>query len=513
MADPNQAPDRNGIEGRVRLAAGRLLGRWSPVIVSNRAPYESLGRGRLRRGGGGLARALLSLAEATDAIWVASARTAGERALARDGGEFAAATDGRPPVRLRYCDSGQTAYARYYSTISNPLLWFLQHYLWDLAREPMLDEQQHNAWTDGYVAVNRLLGETVVRAAAMQVREPLVLTQDYHLYLLPRTVRERLPGCAMQHFVHIPWPTAEYWKVLPAQMRTAIFDGLLANDVVGFQTERDVRRFLSGCEELLGLRVDHQERAVLHRGRVSWVRHYPISIDVAALQELAASRQTAAEEDRIRAWGGRKLIVRVDRTDPAKNILRGFAAYERLLKLHPDLKGRVQFWAFLQPSRQDVPVYRAYLADIESSVRAINSRLGSDSWQPVRLEIAENLHRAVAAYKTFDVLLVNSVYDGMNLVAKEAALLNGRAGVLVLSENVGASAELGRDAIGINPFDVEATAAALFDALTMGAQEREERAQRLRATVAAHDIGRWLELQLEDLHELVPPAMTGRGLL
>ena len=487
-----------------------MLNRWSPVIVSNRAPYEPKAGGGFSRGGGGVATALLSLAEAMEAPWLACARTPAERSLARDGGAVTAATEGRAPVTVHYADPGPRRYAMYYSTIANPLLWFLQHYLWDLAREPMLDQRQHTAWTDGYVAVNRIMAERLVNLAAVTSREPLVLTQDYHLYLLPRLVRQRLPDVTMQHFVHIPWPTAEYWKVLPEQMRNAIFDGLLANDVVGFQTERDVRHFLAGCEELLGLRTDHQERAVLHRGRVSWVRSYPISVDVSGLQHVAASAAVREEDERIGDWKIEKLIVRVDRTDPSKNILRGFAAYKVLLLRHPELLQRVQFWAFLQPTRQDVPAYREYLHSINESARRINDEFRTSRWLPIRLEVAEDIHRAVAAYKNFDVLLVNSIYDGMNLVAKEGSLLNRRQGVLVLSENVGAWEELGQDAITINPFDVEATASALYQALTLPLEERARRAAGLRDTVIAYDIARWIERQALDLTELVgQPARTG----
>jgi len=493
----------NATERRIQSAAARLLNRWSPLIVSNRAPYEAIHDGGFNRGSGGLATALLSLAEATDAPWLACARTPRERVLAGENGPVTVALQGRPKVTLHYADPGRRVYSLYYSTIANPLLWFLQHYLWDLPREPMLDQHQHTAWTDGYVAVNRLMSERVVELVGLSKREPLLLTQDYHLYLLPRLVRRLRPEITMQHFVHIPWPAADYWKVLPEQMRNAIFDGLLANDVIGFQTERDVRRFLVGCEELLGLRTDYQERAVLHRGRVSWVRPYPISIDVPGLSHLAASPAVRREEDRIAAWKIEKLIVRVDRTDPAKNMLRGFAAYGLLLQRHSELRGRVQFWAFLQPSRQDVPTYREYLWEIKQSVLRINGLFRTPGWLPIRLEIAENIERAIAAYKNYDVLLVNSIYDGMNLVAKEGSLLNRRQGVLVLSENVGAWEELGQDAITINPFDVEATTAALYQALTLPHDERAGRASRLRATVKANDIAHWTERQFADLRELV----------
>ena len=489
-------------QGVIYGLTGRLLSRWSPIIVSNRAPYEPDAGGGFRRGSGGLVTALLSVAEATQAPWVACARTKRERQLATDPSGTHVVPRGRPPLTVHHVDPGQNRYEAYYSVIANPLLWFIQHYLWELGREPVIDEGVHDAWERGYVEVNRLLAQRVVELAGAADRTPLVMTQDYHLYLLPGYVREQLPSATLQHFVHIPWPTAEYWRVLPQAMRNAIFDGLLGNDVVGFQTPRDVSRFLAGCEELLGLRVDYQEQAVLYRGRVIWVRAYPISVDVEAMERLSHSAAVRSEEARVQSWHIEQLIVRVDRTDPSKNIPRGFAAYERLLRSHPELVGRVQFWAFLQPSRQDVAVYRDYLRSIMSSAERINARLGTSDWLPIRLELGENIHRAVAAYRNYDVLLVNSIYDGMNLVAKEGALLNQKNGVLVLSENAGSWYELGEHSIVVNPFDIEAGAQGLYRALSLPAEPRSRMSEQLRNSVIASEISGWIQHQLDDINEL-----------
>lgn len=490
----------------IRSFTGRLLSRWSPIIVSNRAPYEPDAIGGFRRGSGGLVTSLLSLAEATQAPWVACARTGRERELAGNDTGIRVASRGRATVMVHYVDPGRDRYRAHYSVIANPLLWFVQHYLWELGREPVIDERVHSAWRHGYVEVNRFLAERVAELAASAERTPLVMTQDYHLYLLPGFVREQLPSATLQHFVHIPWPAAEYWKVLPEAMRNAIFQGLLGNDIVGFQTPRDVSHFLAGCEELLGLRVDYQEQAVLYRGRVVWVRSYPISIDVDAMERLSSSAAVRSEEQRLRDWGFEKLIVRVDRTDPSKNVLRGFLAFERLLASHPELASRVQFWAFLQPSRQDVAVYREYLRLVKQTAERINARLATPGWVPIRLELGENIHRAVAAYRNYDVLLVNPIYDGMNLVAKEGALLNRRNGVLVLSENAGACHELGEHAMVVNPFDIEAGADALYRALFLPEEARARLSQQLRDSVRASEISGWILHQMEDISDLTAPA-------
>ena len=487
----------------LRRYTARVLEPWSPIVVSNRAPFEPGPGGRLRRGAGGLVTALLTVAEATGAPWVAAARTPAERDLARTAGLDGVAVPPFEDLRVHYLVTEPDRYRRYYSVIANPLLWFVQHYLWDLSREPIIDKRYWDAWNEGYVHVNRAFGDRVAAVARKLPRRPLVLTQDYQLYLAPARVRQLLPNATLQQFIHIPWPTPQYWKVLPQAMRDAIMEGVLANDLVGFQTHGDVRRFLISCEELVGLRVDHRERAVLHEGRVTWARAYPISIDVPAMERLAATPAVQAEVEAIRRWRPQHLIVRVDRTDPAKNVVRGFLAYERMLRGRPELRGTVQFYAYLQPSRQDISLYRDYVLSVRATAERINRELGSRDWRPIRLEFGENLRRAVAAYLEFDVLLVNSIYDGMNLVAKEGALLNRRDGLIVLSENAGAHEELGEHTITINPFDVDATAEALHLALGSSDRVRHRFAAAARDTVRTNDIGRWLSLQVRDLRDLV----------
>jgi trehalose 6-phosphate synthase len=450
---------------------------------------------------------MLTVAESTKAHWIACARSDAERKLA---------AESKGPVevqgfKIHYVVPHPRQYDMYYSVISNPLLWFIQHYLWNLATEPVIDDRIHTAWYDGYVAVNQQIAEMAASVARRSQRTPLVMTQDYQLYLAPRVIRDKVPDAALQQFVHIPWPTPQYWKILPQPMRDAIVDGLLANDVVGFQSSLDVRNFLLTCEENMGVRVDHRERAVLYKGRVVWVRSYPISIDVSAMEQLAASAAVRKEEDAIHGWRPEKLIVRVDRTDPSKNIVRGFLAYEKMLRQHPELRRTVQFWAFLQPSRQDVPAYRDYLARIRRTAERINAEQGRKGWEPVRLELGENMRRAAAAYRNFDVLLVNPIYDGMNLVAKEGMLVNQQDGVLVLSENAGSHEELGDQAITVNPFDVDLTAEALYEALQMPVEERRRRGQMVRRIVRSNDINRWVSLQIRDLRDLVRPPTAQAG--
>ncbi len=449
--------------------------------------------------------ALLTLAEATGADWVACARSDEERALATKEGTAVTVPLLRSTGRLHYVTPTKEQYDMYYSVIANPVLWFIQHYLWDLGTEPVIDARIHQAWAEGYVEVNRQFAAKVVEVARTTKGRPLVLVHDYQLYLVPRLVRKELPSAVIQHFVHVPWPTPQYWKVLPKEMRDAILEGLLGCDIIGFQSSLDVRNFLLTCEENGGLKVDERERAVVSGGRVTYARHYPISIDVQSMAHLAASRGVKRQERELASWRPQRLIARIDRTDPSKNIVRGFIAYEKLLRYHPELRGQVQFWAFLQPSRQDVAVYSRYLRMIRQTAGRINSEFGSEQWLPIRLEIGESERKAVAALKNFDVLLVNPVYDGLNLVSKEGALVNQTDGVIVLSENAGAHEELRGKVLSINPFDVEATAAAMYTGLTMPLEDRHRMNELAREVVRTNDIARWISNQVQDLRDLVRP--------
>ncbi len=502
-----ESVERRRPGGSMRAYVTRTLPHHSAVVVSNRAPHEPRPEGGFARGAGGVVTALLTLAEVTAADWICCARNDAERKLVGEQGDTWTAPLLRSDTRLHYVTPTREQYDQYYSVIANPVLWFIQHYLWDLAQQPIINGRIHRAWNNGYVEVNRQVAEKVIAVGRQLPQRPLVLVHDYQLYLVPKMVREQLPGAIIHHFIHIPWPTPQYWKVLPNEMRSAILHGLLGCDIVGFQSSHDVRNFLMTCEENAGLQVDERERAVLIDGRVVYARAYPISIDVASTTRLAFSHGVLVEERKLRDWRPRRLIVRIDRTDPSKNIVRGFLAYERLLLHHPELRGEVQFWAFLQPSRQDVAVYRTYLRRVRQVAARINRQWGGEGWMPIRLEFGENVRKAMAALRNFDVLLVNPVYDGLNLVVKEGALVNRADGVIVLSENAGAHEELHSHVLSINPFDIEATAEALYEGLAMSGEERRKRNQAARDVVRANEIARWITRQVQDIRDLV--AMPG----
>jgi trehalose 6-phosphate synthase len=282
-------------------------------------------------------------------------------------------------------------------------------------------------------------------------------------------------------------------------MRRAIHDGLLANDVVGFHTRRWRRNFMRAAEDVVGATPDWAVDAVGYEGRRIPVTAAPISVDPAEFDELAQSSEVLEAGRKLALQRPEKLILRVDRTDPSKNVVRGFRAFEIYLDAHPEMHRRVGMLALLDPSRQDIPEYAEYVGAIQREARRVNDRFQQEGWMPVDLRMSDDFPQAVAAYKDFDVLLVNAIFDGLNLIAKEAPLVNERDGVLILSENTGAYEELGDWALSINPFDVAGQADAIHRALELPAGERRERIEAIRAWVTEHDLAAWLELQLRAL--------------
>jgi trehalose 6-phosphate synthase len=453
------------------------------LVVANRAPVTYVD-GVAKRGGGGLVTALAGLIAHHDVTWVASAMSDEDREIAAArGGSFEETTRDGHAYRLRLVAHDSPAYRQFYNVAANPIIWFVQH---KLPLQP-LDQDFRVAWDEGYVPVNEAFAAATIEELA---REPdaAVLFHDYHLYLAPALVRAARPDVVSSHFVHIPWPDPDAWSPLPPELTVAIHEGLLANDVVGFHTERWRRDFLE-CAERFVPDGDGATRVVAH----------PIGVDPAEFERRADDPVVLERQAEISKWRPERLVVRVDRVDPSKNIVRGFEAFGLLLERHPELCGKVGFLALLAPSREDIPEYAEYATAIEEGAAAVNERFARDGWTPVELDVADDFPRSLAGYKEFDVLFVNAVFDGLNLVAKEAFLLNARDGALVLSENAGAHEELGEWAVTVDPLDVSGQADALYEALTLPAGERRRRAEAIRAHVHTNDINAWISAQLRDL--------------
>jgi trehalose 6-phosphate synthase len=288
-------------------------------------------------------------------------------------------------------------------------------------------------------------------------------------------------------------------------MRQEILESMCAADILGFQTKSDVLDFLRTCQTFLPrASVKYKPQRIWYRNHATYVREFPISIDVRALRTFAESKEVQShQQDIFDIIGDRKLILRVDRIEPSKNIVRGFKAFEEMLTMYPDQKEKVSFLALLVPSRLDVEEYKTYMDDLMAAAGHVNAAFGTQEWEPIRVLVGESYSRAIEALKYYDVLLVNSIADGMNLVAKEGPIVNQRNGVLVLSERTGAQEQLGESAITISPCDVYATAEALYQGLNMSESERKERSERLRWSIEKDDIHDWFCKQLDAVENLI----------
>lgn len=478
------------------------------IIASNRGPvtFGVAENGELesRPGEGGLVKALLGLCRHTNATWLACAQTEADTNWQQ--GNVSIWPDEKT-IQVQFISPEASTYEGYYNVIANPLLWFLQHSMWDVSRVPVINRATWQAWEEGYITVNRMFADAIASQVRANLQPTLVMLQDYHLYLAPRLLQDQLrprERPTLLHFVHIPWPGPEYWQILPPTMRQTILDGLCAVDVLGFQTHDDGLNFIRTCESLLPRAyVNFKRGRVWYRNHATHIRDFPISIDVELLQQFAASPDVALHQPKLQnIVGNQQLILRVDRIEPSKNIIRGFQAFEELLELYPEHRGQVKFLAILVPSRLDVNEYQNYLDELMAAAGRVNANYGRSDWEPVRLLVGEDYSRAVAALQVYDVLLVNAIDDGMNLVAKEGPVVNQRNGALILSERAGAQQQLKPGAIIISPCDIYATAEAIHQALTMSMAERAERANRLRWIIERQDIADWLCRQLETIIQL-----------
>jgi trehalose 6-phosphate synthase len=474
------------------------------IIVSNRGPFSfSIREGEPypERGSGGLVTAISAVAREHDILWISCALSKGDREWLAHMGEGVHTVE---DIKIRLVTPDPAQYQAYYNVISNPLLWFVQHQLHDTPRLPVIDGEVWRAWSEGYGGVNQMLAQAVANSIAALEGRIIVMPQDYHLYLFPRYLREIVGDrVTIQSFLHIPFPGADAWRTLPIHMRKELLEGMLHADRIGFQTERDTRRFLQTCvDNLSGVRVSVPWRQVSYQGRRIDAEPYPISVDAEELKQRLQSTIVQNYITQFReVYRDRKLVLRVDRVEPSKNILRGFIAFRNFLNNYPEYRGKVDMLALLVPSRTEVSEYKRYLRDIMALVGEINATLGDSQWEPIRVMLGNNYDRAIAALSMYDVLLVNPLADGMNLVAKEGAVLNQNNGVLILSEEAGAAEEFGDAPILVSPYDVYGTRIALHEALTMPEEEKQKRAQSLAKQVMENNIYYWFSKQIASAEE------------
>ncbi|MEU6553021.1 trehalose-6-phosphate synthase [Streptomyces sp. NPDC046915] len=460
------------------------------LVASNRGPvsYEVRpdgGGGSLhaKRGGGGLVSGLSAIGSDANALWVCAALSDGDREAVRRG-------VGEPGVRM--LDIPADVHADAYNGIANSVLWFVHHMLYQTPLEPVFDAEFRRQWAS-YEAYNRAFAQALAEEAAQGAA---VVVQDYHLALAPRMLRQLRPDLRIGHFSHTPWAPPDYFRLLPDDIAAELLGGILGADRAAFLTRRWADAFTACCHEVLGPGIPSGTRIGVHG----------LGADADFLRERAHRPDVAERMAALRAEIGsapdgkaRKTIVRVDRTELSKNIVRGLLAYRQLLDDHPEWRERVVHVAFAYPSRQDLAVYRDYTAEVRRVAEEINSAYGTPDWTPVVLHVKDDFARSLAAYRLADVALVNPIRDGMNLVAKEIPVVSDAGCVLVLSREAGAYEELGEDALTVNPYDITGTAHALHQALTTPDAERAERSKHLAAAATALPPAQWFLDQLRAL--------------
>ncbi|MBV9597264.1 MAG: trehalose-6-phosphate synthase [Chloroflexi bacterium] len=471
------------------------------VIVANRGPNDFVwqdGAWVTRTATGGLVSMLTPLARRSNVGWFCCVSEPPDATLARSGLFTTAADQTDPRLHVIPVPLPADTYHAYYGQISNEVLWMLQHRMIGAGGFEYLDSARHQAW-GRYLEANARLAAAVVRSG----RQPMAfLVQDYHLYPLPGLLRGAFPETPILHFTHIPFPDPPVLRLIPDSWRQTILRGMLGADVVGLQTRMDVRNFLSCCAEFLDVHIDADSGSVLMAdGRRSFVRDYPASVEPRSLRRIMHTAEVSAAHARLAADRGEAMtIIRVDRLDPSKNQQVGFLAFSRLLEMRPDLCGRVRFLAFMVPSRTDLSVYRAYRDTVYRTIDDTNARFGEAcGGPPIRVFYTNDREQALAAMERCRVLLVNSLQDGMNLVAKEWAVVAETPGVLIVSETAGVSADAAECALLISPLDVEGTARAMADALDMPPAEQRERHARFLGRVLRWSARDWINAQLADL--------------
>jgi trehalose 6-phosphate synthase len=462
----------------------------SLLLASNRGPVSFLDDGSMRRGGGGLVSAISTSGAPEDAVWVCAALSeADRRALRSLGGRI------RADVDVRMLDIDAVTFDRAYNSVANSMLWFVSHLLYATPSSPAFGQRSRREW-EAYTSYDDAFAAALAEEAASGAA---VLVQDYHLSLTPRQLRQRRPDLRIAHFSHTPWAPPEYFRLLPDPIAADLLTGLLGADAVGFNSRRWADAFARCCVDVLGATYDGA--AVCFDGRRTTVDVHPLGVDGPELQARAEQADVVSKLAGVRELvGDRQLVLRIDRTELSKNIVRGLEAYRELLRRWPEHRERVVHLAFAYPSRHDLPEYREYTGAVQRVAREVNEEFATPGWLPVHLEVKDDYPRSLAAMRLADVLVVNPLRDGMNLVAKEGPVLSERGVGLVLSREAGAADDLGEDALLVNPFDVSQTAEALHVALLMDSAERSARSGRLAAAATRFPPSQWLAGQLASLH-------------
>ncbi|MHB8262137.1 MAG: alpha,alpha-trehalose-phosphate synthase (UDP-forming) [Acidimicrobiales bacterium] len=450
------------------------------IVASNRGPVsfalDANGNPVSSSSGGGLAGTLRRLLLGKGATWVACSMGEADSKAAASGLAAAEAGDG---IDLDMVDLDPGIYRMAYDIVANSTLWFLHHHMMDLSRVPRFGKRWMEAW-EGYRDYNQGFADEITQTAGS---DAIVLIQDYHLALLPGILAKVRPDLRSVHFSHTPFAAPDFFGVLPYGVSREIATAMSMAKSCGFHTERWADSYRRSCAST-GI-----------ESPATFVSSLGVNADL--LREEANSAKCREAKSWVENVAGEhKLIVRTDRMEPSKNVLRGLWAFDELLSVHPQWVEQIVFLVLTYPSRQNLPEYLAYASEVETTVDYLNDKWATKSWTPVVLDLSDDYYKSLAALSLYDLLMVNPVRDGLNLVAKEGPLVNERNGSLLLSREAGTFDELSQAAITINPYDVGETATAAHAALLLDDQERASRSAKLVELASARTPEDWLDDQL-----------------
>lgn len=475
------------------------------IVASNRGPVvfkrdDSKEKIELIRGAGGIVGSMIPFLKKTHGTWVSSAIGECDHYMNNKYNSKVPIPLEDPEYYVQFIKSEEEDYNNFNGKFANPLLWFIHHSMWNPPYSPCADDELHQAW-DSYQRVNSMFAEAIGEDVYKSEKTPIVMLQDYHIYLTPQMIRKEHPDVLMTQFVHIPFPSPEIFQQLPNHMQVKILESMLTNNVLGFHIPRYKYNFLQTIKHILPDAVmDDPSGDIIYQGHVCHVRTYPISIDIETLQKQGQDPNVKSKEAEVdEIVGNCKLIYRTDRADLSKNIIRGFQAYDMFLEKYPNWREKVKFVATLMPSRQDIKIYREYTDNIRDMVKEINQKYATPDWEPIKYICRGDYDLVVALLKRYDVLMVNPILDGMNIVAKEGSILNENNGVLILSTGAGCYEELKDGSVCINPYDLRQTAEAIDTALLMDAETKAQLLHEAKAAIQRNDLSKWVSDQLRDI--------------
>lgn len=456
----------------------------------------------MKTGAGGIVPALAPIMENIGGTWISSTMNDADIEMARRFPQNRIPIPlENPKFNVHLLIFNKKKYDEFYNKFHNPLLWFIHHYLWNLAEKPEIDDSIHQAWKS-YQYVNQKFAEKIIEEVNSTEKKPLVMLQDTHLQTCPSYIREKFDDVFLSQFIHIPWPQSEYFSILPEYIQKTIVEGLLSNNHIGFHIKSYVKNFLMICEKYAD-KVDFKNYIVYYEGRETHIKNYPISVDIDRLNRLAESREVLKQEQYVKKIKGNNfLIYRTERTDPSKNIVRGFKAYDLFFQKHPEFLGKVTFFITGMATREKVKEYRDYKAKVNAIIDEINEKYSKEGWKPIVPHFDAEYSLVTAAFKNYDLLLINSIHDGMNIVPKEGSIVNKNNGILIISDTTGSYDELKEYSLNINATDISETADAIYKAVHMRHEEREKRLNGLKGRIQQYDVYKWIGEQFNDIENL-----------